>query len=578
MISQFKKPRRTRRGSVLSDFGSGYRVHVPSGPPGTQPGAGSEVGTGGVTAPMLAPGSVGLQAIQPGAFDITAFASTIRPIQIVTSLPTLPDTLYPNESVVILTTDHKLYRNAAGTWTKATDGTDITTDSITAGQIAAGAIGASEIAAGAVTTEKLTVGILKDSAIFNGSFEEVSAADATRPARWNYNSVWGTGSTALSTADRQSGDRSLLLNPGTGVASYNPVAENVPVVPGETWFVSCWAKGTGSGVSGFYLRARGGATANANGTEITLAVENIDVPATWTKYEGVVTIPAGMFWAGPMLLNYSTNTGKGVYVDDVTFQKAVGTANIIDANIVNAKIANLTLTADKYFQVRNVIQIPFDDSVDSTHPLECFFQMPSGVVTVKSAKVWVQQKSFRAYSTAATSGGGSTSGSGGATTSSSGGSQTPTSSSPSANHAHTTTSQAANTGVASAPISDGHWHGYNDATAQQTGANNLSHTHSVTISAHDHTVGSHSHSTPDHAHSITYGIFEQAAAGTLSLKVADDGTTYGADVVSGVTSITAQAITLSTTAGDRRIKLTATGLQRIQVLIVMDLILQLGAP
>lgn len=430
------RPRRSRRGSVLSDLnstqGSGL-VRIPFlGSPQT--------GVGTVSAPNIQPGSVGTVHIQPqavtgpilapGAFDITHFASGLRPIQIVNSLPAMPDTNYPEGAHVFLTTDDKLYRSTGAGWTAAVPAVDITgtiveaqiandavtsakiaanavtvteiaddavtspkiiagavlagkiasgavetdklaanavtaakiaaltitaaeiasnaitaskilADAVTAGKIAAAAVSAREIAAGAVTTEKLTVGVLQDSAILNGSFEEVAAADATRPAKWTYNSVWGTGSTALSTADRLSGDRSLLLNPGSGVASYNPVAENVPVVPGEIWYISCWAKGTGTGVSSFYLRVRGGATANANNAEITFAVENVDVPAVWTKYEAQATIPAGMFWAGPMILNYSLNTGKGVYVEDVTFQKAVGTANILNAAITNAKIGNV---------------------------------------------------------------------------------------------------------------------------------------------------------------------------------------------------------------------------------------------
>ncbi|MDK2899590.1 MAG: hypothetical protein PWQ45_92 [Thermosipho sp. (in: thermotogales)] len=55
----------------------------------------------------------------------TDFASGIQPIQVVDTLPTLPDTSFPNSSVVILTTDNKIYRNNNGTWKKEIDKTDI---------------------------------------------------------------------------------------------------------------------------------------------------------------------------------------------------------------------------------------------------------------------------------------------------------------------------------------------------------------------------------------------------------------------------------------------------------------------
>ena len=121
-----------------------------------------------------------------GVVGVVSFASDIRPPTVVTSLPALPDTTYPIGSLVFLTTDEKLYRNATDSWTVllattdldgtitetqitdeaittgkmsansingnrilagSLDATKITADSITAGQIAAGAIGADEIAA-----------------------------------------------------------------------------------------------------------------------------------------------------------------------------------------------------------------------------------------------------------------------------------------------------------------------------------------------------------------------------------------------------------------------------------------------
>lgn len=90
----------------------------------------------------------------PGTVSPVSFASTIQPVHIVNSLPTLPDANYPNDSVVILTTDHKLYRNAAGTWTAAVPTVDLT-GTITSTQIADDSISTPKLQALAITAEKI---------------------------------------------------------------------------------------------------------------------------------------------------------------------------------------------------------------------------------------------------------------------------------------------------------------------------------------------------------------------------------------------------------------------------------------
>lgn len=74
----------------------------------------------------LAEGSVSGPSIQREALDVAKFASTIRPVQIVDALPTLPDDDYPPDAaVVLLTTDGKLYRNVGDTWTAEVDVDDL---------------------------------------------------------------------------------------------------------------------------------------------------------------------------------------------------------------------------------------------------------------------------------------------------------------------------------------------------------------------------------------------------------------------------------------------------------------------
>lgn len=241
--------------------------------------------------------------------------------------------------------------------------------------------------------------------------------------------------------------------------------------------------------------------------------------------------------------------------------------------ISQAEFRSGSVMGGSYGEVRNIIQIPFDDSVDSTHPLECFFQMPLNTAKIYSAKIWVQRKSFRQYVQAASS------------SSSSGGSA----------HTHnqngfdTTTTDVDGGGGASPSSSGGRagQHSHTDPQGGSTGLDTADHTHTI---GHGHTVHHHnyldavnsvtSNDNPAHTHTITTstslnpGIFETAASGTLSLFVADDGVTYGAAVVSGLTAISGTDIAslLSLTPGDRRIRIDGTGLTRVQVLLVLDLL------
>lgn len=282
-----------------------------------------------------------------------------------------------------------------------------------------------------------------------------------------------------------------------------------------------------------------------------------------------------------------------------------------------------------YAETRNVIPFSFDDSIDPTHPLDCFFQMPEGVLKVYSAKLFVRADKFRAYETSSTSGGGSTtSASGGSTTSSSesfllGGADPSSSGGDGAGHthdghtagssAHTTDSQALHNHGVSSAVDDSygshshdtgifndrsvaHNHGGATGDAGTHSHNVNTHTHSQTHSTyqHSHTIGhshlvpSHSHTNPahqhtvdtTHTHGITYGIYESVAStGTLSAKVADDGTNFGAAVASGANITTDIKDNLSLTAGDRQLRIETAGAgaqARVKVLLMLDVLLKVN--
>lgn len=87
------------------------------------------------------------------------FGTGVRPVQLVSSNPALPNSAYPTGSVILNSTDGKLYRNNSGAWTAATPTSDLT-GTIAAGQIAANAVTAGTIAANAVTAGTIAAGVV----------------------------------------------------------------------------------------------------------------------------------------------------------------------------------------------------------------------------------------------------------------------------------------------------------------------------------------------------------------------------------------------------------------------------------
>jgi hypothetical protein len=121
----------------------------------------------------------------PAVIAPSHFSSTIEPVHLVSSLPTLPDSNYPNNSVVVLTTTGKLYRNLAGSWSAAVATTDLTgtitntqiaDDSISTPKLQANSITAAKIGAGEVTAGKLAADSVIAGTIAAGAIRAVDAA------------------------------------------------------------------------------------------------------------------------------------------------------------------------------------------------------------------------------------------------------------------------------------------------------------------------------------------------------------------------------------------------------------------
>ena len=169
------------------------------------------------------------------------FGLGIRPIQIVSVLPTLPDGDYPVGAQVTLSTDdYRLYRNNAGTWDYSVNSTQIDDDAITTDKIAANAIIAGKIEAGAITADAIgtneivaSLANLSQAVIDDLSVGSISAGDITTgtidSAVFNLN---GTGGVIKSDNFNATNLTGFQIR-GNGDAQFNDVVMNNGVFHGR---------------------------------------------------------------------------------------------------------------------------------------------------------------------------------------------------------------------------------------------------------------------------------------------------------------------------------------------------------
>lgn len=131
-------------------------------------------GTGSSVDAAYISGAIIESQIANAAITTAKFASGIRPVEIVSSLPSAGT----QGRTVFLTTDNKLYRDTGAAWTVAVLTSDlsgtigesqIASDAVTANKIAAGAVTAGKIAAGAISATELAVGAVSETRIADGA-------------------------------------------------------------------------------------------------------------------------------------------------------------------------------------------------------------------------------------------------------------------------------------------------------------------------------------------------------------------------------------------------------------------------
>jgi len=240
-------------------------------------------------------------------------------------------------------------------------------------------------------------------------------------------------------------------------------------------------------------------------------------------------------------------------------------------------------------EMRNTYVINAQDSLDASYPMFVDFNIVSEMTKIVSIFVYFRIMNYRAYSTAATSGGGSTSGSGGGQTSSSGGGQTTssgggqTSATENRDHYHqfivldttgatSVTFKLAPSTALCAPAGSGNQY-------INTGGPSRTHTHTVadhthTVADHTHTVADHTHTVADHTHDITYGIHEESNSPTIKFYVSEDNGASFSDVFGPYKKSQTGGIEITTLlegAGNKLLKFESDLRARLSVQIIVKL-------
>ena len=118
------------------------------------------IAPGAVTTTKIGDLSITSDKIDDGAIDGYAkFGGSVRPVEVVSSLPSLPDPDYPRGALVVLTTDDKIYRvagSSANQWRRTIHGADdIEAATVGSGSLANGAVTQPKIGSGAVGSTQL---------------------------------------------------------------------------------------------------------------------------------------------------------------------------------------------------------------------------------------------------------------------------------------------------------------------------------------------------------------------------------------------------------------------------------------
>jgi hypothetical protein len=324
-------------------------------------------------------GQIGGSQIADAAVSMAKFAAGIRPVEIVSALPSSGNVV---GRVVVLTSDNKLYRWTGSAWTAAVPTADLTgtitstqiTDSaittpkiaagavtagalaatavtaekiaanaVTAGTIAAGAVSAREIAAKAITSDKLLVGI-GSNLIPNGDFE-TGTLDGWRP----WLNTPGVAVVAATTPGVITGapGRYVVRMQASGVTTsmfthrgaYNQPGDGIPVNAGEKYLVQI-AHAAPAGTTGVRVIAY---TYLADDSIVSTSYPFLDHNGSWRTSTFTYTAPAAAVKV--QFYVYAISLDGLFFFTKFAVMRISGTTLIEDGAITTVKVAANAITA-----------------------------------------------------------------------------------------------------------------------------------------------------------------------------------------------------------------------------------------
>ncbi len=278
----------------------------------TGPYSASATATAGqVTSTFLADNAVIAAKIADGTIAGTKFASAIKPVEVLGSLPSAGT----QGRTVFLTSDNKLYRDTGSAWTAAVPTVDLS-GTITTAQIGADAVTAAKMANDAVTADVVAAGAITTTKI---------ADDAISTAKIAANAITATEIAANAVTSNEIAANTIVAGDiSSGTITTTQIAANT-IAAGDI--------------------AAGTITATEiAGTTITgdkLVANTIDTGQIAAGAISATELDALAVTAGKIA------TGAIVAGDGVIGNAVIQTAMIDDLQVVEAKIGNAAITTVK---------------------------------------------------------------------------------------------------------------------------------------------------------------------------------------------------------------------------------------
>ncbi|MDE2097818.1 MAG: hypothetical protein KGL39_11265 [Patescibacteria group bacterium] len=320
----------------------------------------ADIAAAAVTAQTLANAAVtanktSIPAIDPtsgnltlGSVGYTQFASGLTPVSIVSALPTLPNSNFPNNSVVSLSTDGKLYRNLYGAWQKGVDGSDILANSITSSQIAAGSITTTQLAAGAVLASNIAAGTILASNIAAGTISGSNISGLTITGDKIASNTIHAGNIAAGTITSSQIAAGTIL--GNNIAAGTVTAGNMSVTSLSSITANIGSVTSGNMTMDTTGFVKGGQTAYNTGNGFWLGY---DSTSTTYRFSLGNSAGQGLTWDGTNLLINGSLTASAI--NAVNTINIAGNAVTVPLTATVASATGSTSTDAAYSDIRTTL-------------------------------------------------------------------------------------------------------------------------------------------------------------------------------------------------------------------------------